>query len=103
MFTNLFLIIYVFLFFKVLYIWLTRSTKQIIVKQKLLVVEYGFTQYVIVDSHGQIYYLSLSLWFGKLNPIDDWIKIKLNKKYSINYYGINSKLLDTRSQIVDIY
>lgn len=100
---DLFYIVYMYLLINVLYIYLTRSTKSIIFKQKFLLMQWGCTQYVLVDSTGQIYYLSTSLWFGRPNSIDQWAKIKLNKKYTINYYGLNSQVLGTKSQIIDVF
>jgi len=95
-------IAYILIFLDILYIYFTRSSKQIIIKQKILDVKWGFTRYIIVDSFGKIYYLTDSLWFGKSDALDIWIKIKINKKYTINYYGLDFDVLDTKCQIIDL-
>jgi len=93
---------YILIFLDILYIYITRSSKQIIIKQKILDVQWGFTRFIIVDSYGKLYFLTDSLWFGKSDSLDIWIKIKLNKKYTINYYGLDMDALGIKCQIIDL-
>ena len=96
------LLIYVLIGLNISYILLTKKSKKIIIKKKLTIVSYGFTKYIIVDKNNIIYEINNSVWFSKFNSLDDWIKINLNKKYSINYYGLPNSVFGTKYQIVDI-
>ena len=96
------LVIYVLIGLNILYILLTKKSKKIIIKKKLTIVSYGFTKYIIIDTNNNIFEINNSVWFGKFNSLDDWIKINLNKKYNINYYGLPNSIFGTKYQIVDI-
>lgn len=93
-------LIYLFVGINLIYIFATKKTTDIIVRKKLTIVSWGFTKYIIIDSNGQIFEISNSLWFG--SGLNDWVKIKLNKKYTIGYFGVENKFLGTMFQIVDI-
>ena len=84
-----------------LYIFVTKKTTDIIVRKKLTIVSWGFTKYLVIDSNSKIYEISNNLWFGIKSDLDDWVNIKLNKKYTISYYGIDNKFLGLKPQIVD--
>ncbi len=93
---------YGFIICQILYIYITRKTKTIVVKQKFIITSWGFSRYIIVDSNGDIYELANVCWFAKLDAINDWIKLKVNKKYKIFCYGITSRNIGTKTQIIDI-
>ncbi len=87
---------------QILYIYTTRKYKCIIVRQKFTITSWGFTKYIIVDSNGDIYEISNNWLFGKQDAINDWVRLKNNKKYKIYCYGITSRNIGTKIQIVDI-
>ncbi len=96
------IVIYVLIGLNILYILLTKKSKKIIIKQKLKIISWGFTKYIIVDKNNNIFEINNCVWFGKFNALDDWIKINLNKKYTVNYYGFPNNIFRTKYQIVDI-
>lgn len=93
---------YTVIFCQIAYIWLTRKYKSIVIKQKFTITTWGFTRYIVVDSNTNIYELSSSSWFAKQDAINDWVKLKVNKKYTIYSYGITSRTIGTKEQIIDI-
>jgi hypothetical protein len=98
----LLIIFYVLIICQILYIFFTRKSKTIVLRQKFTITLWGFTRYILVDSNYDIYELSDSYWFARQDSINDWIKLKINKKYTIYYYGFTSTSLGTKPQIIDI-
>ncbi len=94
--------LYLIVVSQALYIWTTRKEKNIVVKQKFTITSWGFTRYIIIDSNSQIYEIANSIWFIKQDAINDWVKLKINKKYKICCYGITSRSIGTKEQIIDI-
>ncbi len=96
------IIFYSLIILQIAYIYLTRKSKSIVIKQKFTITSWGFTKYIIVDSNANIYELCDNSWFAKKDAINDWVKLKINKKYTIYCYGMTSRSIGTKEQIIDI-
>jgi len=102
LYSILLILFYTLIFLQILYIFLTRKFKTIVVRQKFTITSWGFTKYIIIDSNNNIYELSNNYWFVKQDAINDWIKLRVNKKYKIYCYGFTSTNIGTIPQIIDI-
>ncbi len=95
-------IIYGFVGCQIVYIFLTRKNRNIVIRQKFTITSWGFTKYIVVDSNNVIYEISSSWWFAKNDAITDWIKLKVNKKYNVFCYGFTSRIAGLNPQIIDV-
>ena len=71
---------------------LTKKTKSIIIKKKYIK-KHEIIEYMIIDEDNITYKMS-SLPWNKENASNVWTKMIDNKKYKINYYGINMPKLN---------
>jgi len=65
----------------------TDQKEEITVVNKYKMVNYGFTQFMIVDQKGRHFNVNNSVWYWKWNSIEDWEQIKKNTPLSVTYYG----------------
>ena len=83
-----------------LYAIFTREEKDIIVKKKYQFDRSGFTDFMVIDSHGKHYNLNNSLWYWKWNSIEDWHSIKEEQKLNTLMYGWRVPILGLFPNIV---
>lgn len=65
----------------------TDQKEDIQVVNKYKMVNYGFTQFMVVDQKGRHFNVNNSLWYWKWNSIEDWEQIKKDTSLSVKYYG----------------
>jgi len=80
----------------------TKKEADIIVYKKYKFDRNGFTEFMIIDDHGNHYNVNNSFWYWKWNSIEDWHKLKTYNTIHIRYYGIRLPLLGLFPNIVAI-
>ena len=60
-----------------LYALSTENKEEIKVYDKYKFVNYGSTNFMVIDSNGRHFNLNNSLWYWKWDSIEDWSKIKM--------------------------
>ena len=83
-----------------LYAIFTREENEIIVKKKYKFNRNGFTDFMVIDSHGKHYNLNNSLWYWKWDSIEDWYSIKEEQKLNTLTYGLRLPILGLFPNIV---
>ena len=70
-----------------IYALTTQEKEEIRVVNKYKMVNYGFTQFMVVDQKGRHFNVNNSLWYWKWDSIEDWSQIKKDTPLSVKYYG----------------
>jgi hypothetical protein len=82
------------------YTFKTTNNKIIDVVDKYKFTRNGYTEFMIIDKHGDHYNVNNSLWYWKWNSIEDWHKIQTNKQLIMKYYGFRIPLLGIFPNII---
>jgi hypothetical protein len=78
----------------------TQRVEEIEIVSKYKMVNYGFTQFMVVDRTGRHLNVNNSFWFWKWDSVEDWSAMGKNEKYQVRYYGWRSPLLGLFPNIV---
>lgn len=78
----------------------TEKNEEITVVNKYKMVNYGFTNFMIVDEKGRHFNVNNSVWYWKWDSVEDWEKINKNNKLSVKYYGWRSPFFGLFPNIV---
>jgi len=73
------------------------------ITNKYKMVNYGSTQFMIVDDKGRHFNVNNSLWYWKWDSIEDWEKINKGDNLKVKYYGFRSPFLGLFPNIVSSY
>jgi hypothetical protein len=65
----------------------TKKTEQSRIVKKYKIVRNGFTDFMVIDEHGNHYNVNNSFWFWKWDSIEDWYNIKNGDELHFKYYG----------------
>ena len=79
----------------------TEKKEEIKVAKKYKLVDYGSTNFMIVDNNGRHFNINNSLWYWKWDSVEDWEKIDKNDTISIRYYGLRVPLFGMFPNIVN--
>jgi len=65
----------------------TEKNEEIKVINKYKKVDFGKTDFMIIDSKGRHFNVNNSLWYWKWDAVEDWGKIEKDMSLAIKYYG----------------
>lgn len=65
----------------------TENKEKIKVYDKYKLVNYGSTNFMIIDNNGRHFNVNNSLWYWKWDSIEDWSKINKDDTLYVRYYG----------------
>jgi hypothetical protein len=86
-----------------IYAFSTSQTEEIEVVDKYKLVNYGSTNFMVVDKKGRHFNVNNSLWYWKWDSIEDWHNIKEHNRLSVKYYGWRSPVFGLFPNIVKTY
>ena len=84
-----------------IYAYSTDKKEEIQVVEKYKMVNYGYTNFMVVDNKSRHFNVNNSLWFWKWDSIEDWEKIKKGDTLKIKYYGFRLPFLGVFPNIVN--
>ncbi len=84
-----------------IYSYGTEKKEEIKVNKKYKMVNYGSTQFMVVDNKGRHFNLNNSFWFWKWDSIEDWERIKKGDDLHIKYYGLRMPFIGTFPNIFE--
>lgn len=84
------------------YVFFTRKTQEIRIVKKYMITQYGFTNYMIVDSVGRHYNMINSPWYWKWDSIEDWTQIQEGETRLVRMYGRRWPVIGLFPNIVGI-
>jgi len=70
-----------------IYAFSTEKTEKSRIIKKYKMVRNGFTEFMIIDQHGNHYNVNNSFWYWKWDSIEDWYNIKEGEEIQFTYYG----------------
>ena len=70
-----------------IYVYSTKCTNEIVVKEKYQFTSNGYTNFMLVDSTGAHKNVNNSIWFWKFDSIEDWARINPGDKLATKEYG----------------
>jgi hypothetical protein len=84
-----------------LYSLSTEKNEEIKVENKYKMVNYGFTNFMVVDNKGRHFNVNNSFWYWKWDGIEEWENIDWGSKIVAKYYGWRVPFLGLFPNIVD--
>lgn len=80
----------------------TEKTEEIKVVTKYKMVNYGFTNFMVVDNKGRHFNVNNSFWYWKWDAVEEWENIDWGSKFIARYYGWRSPFLGLFPNIIRV-
>lgn len=78
----------------------TENKEEIKVTNKYKMVNFGNTDFMVVDNKGRHFRVNNSFWYWKWDSVEEWEKIKKDSTLNVKYYGWRSSIFGLFPNIV---